>query len=60
MSRTEAMYKIKYINPMLERKQDKYQLDHRILTKAHADEKIKRRNLKAKETTKERTAIAYQ
>ena len=56
----EAMDKIQDINSMLERKQDTYQLDWRILTKAHADGKIKRRNLKANETTTERTAIAYQ
>ena len=59
MSRTEAMYKIQDINPMLERNQDKYQLDRCILTKSHADGKIKRRNLKAKDTTTERTSITY-
>ena len=56
----EAMDKIQDINSMLERKQDTYQLDWRILTKAHADGKSKRINLKVQVTTTERTDITYQ
>ena len=60
MGRAEAMDAIHEINTTLERKQYQDQLDRRVLTKLHADEKIKRRTLKAQAMKTERTAITYQ
>ena len=59
MRHTEFMDAIQQINHTLYRKQAKAHLDRRVLTKACADGKIKRRNLKSQETTTERTAIMY-
>ena len=51
MVRAEAMDKIQEINPTLERKQPKDQSDWCVLTKSHANGKIKLSTLKAQSTT---------
>ena len=59
MSRLEAMDTIQEVNPTLDRKEDKYLLERRVLPKAYADGKIKRKTLKVQVTTTERTDITY-
>ena len=56
----EAMDEIQDINPTLDWNQAKDNLDRGLLTKAHADGKSKRINLKVQVTTTERTDITYQ
>ena len=54
------MDEIQDINPTLDWNQAKDNLDRGLLTKAHADGKSKRINLKVQVTTTERTDITYQ